>query len=173
MSMRRVTFPALLLAGLGPVLGGCADAGETARDEPPTPGPSSSSSSSGPSGTPAADDGFAPHDYDYTLTTACFCAYGGVPVRVSVRADSVVGAVFARGGGRGGAVRGEDAPEALALTVEDLLARAEEARAQGAHEVRVRWPDGAAAPTEITIDRDERMVDEELGWTISDVDVLG
>jgi hypothetical protein len=165
MSMRRVTFPAILLAGPALVLGGCSGGDEVARDEPAPQEPAATS--------PADDGGFAPSDYDYTLTTACFCPYGGVPVRVSVRADSVVGAVFARGGGRGGAVRGEDAPESLALSIEDLLARAEEARAQGAHEVRVRWPEGAEAPSEVSIDRDERMVDEELGWTISDVDVLG
>ena len=75
-------------------------------------------------------------------------------------------------GGRGGAVRGEAAPESLVLSVEDMLARAEEARDQGAAEVRVEWPEGTDHPTEVWIDRDERMVDEELGWTISRVDVL-
>lgn len=170
MSMRRVTSPALS-AGLLVVLlaGGCAGSDDVARDEPsPSPGTAEPTPSD-----PPADDGFAPSDYDFTLTTSCFCAYGGVPVRVSVRDDAVATAVFARSGGRGGAVRGEAAPESLVLSIEDVLARAEEARDQDAAEVRVEWPEGTDHPTEVWIDRDERMVDEELGWTISRVDVLG
>lgn len=166
MSMLRVTSPVLLLTLL---VGGCGGTDEVARDEP-SPVPTTGE----PAPTDPPDDGgFAPSDYDFTLTTSCFCAYGGVPVRVSVRGDSVTTAVFARSGGRGGAVRGEAAPESLVLTIEDVLARAEEARDQGAAEVRVEWPDGSDHPTEVWIDRDERMVDEELGWTISRVDVLG
>ena len=168
MSMRRVTSPALLAAVLVSLLGGCAGTDEVARDEPTgTP----TTSEPAPS-DPPEDDAFAPSDYDFTLVTSCFCAYGGVPVRVSVRDDAVTTAVFARAGGRGGAVRGEAAPESLVLSIEDVLARAEEAREQGAAEVRVEWPEGTDHPTEVWIDRDERMVDEELGWTISRVDVL-
>lgn len=159
---RRHLTPAPLLAL---VLAGCAGTDEVALDEPTT--------SEAPPPDEPADDGFAPRDYDYTLSTGCFCPYGGVPVRVSVRGDVVVSAVFARSGGRGGAVRGEAAPESASLSIEDLLARAEEAEAAGAAEVRVTWPTGTEHPTEIWIDRDERTLDEELGWTISEVDVLG
>lgn len=162
MSMRRVTFGALLLAVAAT---GCGGTDEVARDEPTATG-------TAPQDAPP-DDGFAPSDYDVTVSTSCFCAYGGVPVRISVRGDTVTAAVFARGGGRGGAVRGEEAPEELALSIEEVLERAAEAREEGADEVRVRWPEDSDHPTEIWIDRDQRMSDEEIGWTVTDLVVLG
>ena len=40
-----------------------------------------------------------------------------------------------------------------------------------AAEVRVEWPEGQDHPEDVYIDRDPRMVDEESGYTISEVDV--
>ena len=37
----------------------------------------------------------------------------------------------------------------------------------------VTWPEGGDYPTEVYIDRDERMADEEIGYTLSDVKVVG
>lgn len=165
MSMLRVTSTALATAALTLALGGCGGEDEVARDEPTAtaePAPSS----------PPDDGGFAPSSYSYTLQVSCYCPYAAVPVRVSVEDDSVVDAVFERGGGRGGAVRGEQAPELLRLSIEDVLAQAEEAEEAGAHEVTVEWPEASEHPTEVYIDRNEMAIDEEVGYAISDLEVV-
>lgn len=171
MSMLRVTSRALATLASGALalgLAGCAGEDDVARDEPaPAVSPSSE-----PAPSDEPDDGFAPSTYSYTLRISCYCPYAAVPVRVSVEGDSVVDAVFERGGGRGGASRGEQAPELLRLSIEDVLAAAEEARAAGAHEVTVEWPEDSESPTEVYIDRNEMAMDEEVGYTISDLDVV-
>ncbi len=170
MSMLRVTSTALATAALTLALGGCGGEDEVARDEPtPTGSPSSEPAPS----SPPDDGGFAPTNYSYTLEVSCYCPYAAVPVRVSVEDDTVVDAVFERGGGRGGAVRGEQAPELLRLSIEDVLAEAQEAESAGAHEVTVAWPDESEHPTEVYIDRNETAVDEEVGYALSGLEVVG
>jgi hypothetical protein len=170
MSMLRVTSTALATTALTLALGGCGGGDEVARDEPTATG----STTGEPAPTSQPDDGgFAPSSYSYTLEVSCYCPYAAVPVRVTVEGDTVVDAVFERGGGRGGAVRGEQAPELLRLSIEDVLAQAEEAEAAGAHEVTVEWPEDSEHPTEVYIDRNEMAVDEELGYTLSDLQVVG
>ena len=77
------------------------------------------------------------------------------------------------GGGRGGAKAGEPAPEFFEITIDEVIAEAEDAEEAGAARVDVTWPEGSDYPTEVYIDRDERMADEEIGYTLSDVKVLG
>jgi hypothetical protein len=169
MSMLRVTSTALATAALTLALGGCGGADEVARDEPTSTG----SPTSGPAPTSAPDDGgFAPTSYSYTLQVSCYCPYAAVPVRVTVEGDTVVDAVFERGGGRGGAVRGEQAPELLRLSIEDVLAQAEEAEEADAHEVTVEGPEDSEHPTEVYIDRNELAVDEEVGYALSELEVV-
>jgi len=171
MTMLRVTSRALAAVASGTLalaLAGCAGEDDVARDEPAP----AVSSSSEPAPLDEHDDGFAPSTYSYTLRISCYCPYATVPVRVTVEDDTVVDAVFERGGGRGGATRGEQAPELLRLSIEDVLTAAEEARAAGAHEVTVEWPEDSEHPTEVYIDRNEMAVDEEVGYTISDLEVV-
>lgn len=173
MSMLRVTSPRLPALLMGPLLAvsmglslaACSGEDEVARDEPTAttePAPSS----------PPDDGGFAPSSYSYTLVVSCYCPYAAVPVRVQVEGDSVVDAVFERSGGRGGARKGEQAPELLRLSIEDVLAQAQEAEDADAHEVVVEWPEGSEHPTEVYIDRNEMAVDEEIGYRISDLEVV-
>lgn len=169
MSMLRVTSTALATAALTLALGGCGGDDEVARDEPaPTASPSSEPAAS----SPPDDGGFAPSSYSYTLQVSCYCPYAAVPVRVTVEDDTVVDAVFERGGGRGGAVRGEQAPELLRLSIEDVLGQADEAQEAGAHEVTVEWPEDSEHPTEVYIDRNELAVDEEVGYALSELEVV-
>lgn len=171
MSMLPVTSRALAAVASGVLalaVAGCAGEDDVARDEPTASG---STSESAPLDEPD-DGGFAPSSYSYTLRISCYCPYAAVPVRVTVEGDTVVDAVFERGGGRGGAVRGEQAPELLRLSIEDVLAVAEEARATGAHEVTVEWPEASEHPTEVYIDRNEMAMDEEVGYTMSDLEVV-
>ncbi len=176
MSMLRITPGHALAALLLLPLVACSGADEVARDPGAASSPSPAEPGSGSPGSPGSPDGsgFGPTDYDYTLVASCYCAYAAVPVRVSVREDRVVSAVFAADGhGRHAVTEGEDAPEFLRLSIEDVIAQVEEAEAAGAHEVTVDWPETSDHPLSVWIDREERMVDEEIGYTLSDVKVVG
>jgi hypothetical protein len=168
MSTLRLTsraLAALAATALVIALGGCAGEDDVARDQPaPT--------AEAPPLDAPDDGGFAPTSYSYTLQVSCYCPFAAVPVRVTVEGDTVVDAVFERGGGRGGATKGEQAPELLRLSIEDVLAQAEEAEQAGAHEVTVEWPEDSEHPTEVYIDRNEMAVDEEVGYTLSDLEVV-
>lgn len=106
-------------------------------------------------------------DYTYTLRVNCFCSDGGVPISVTVRDGEVVDAVYARKG-RGHAA-GDQVDKWRRLTIEDIIDEADKARANGAAEVDVAWPDGQDHPDSVSIDQDRRMADEEIGYEISNV----
>ncbi|WP_298748554.1 DUF6174 domain-containing protein [uncultured Nocardioides sp.] len=178
MSMPRITLHRALgmtLAGLLLLpLAACSGEDEVARDQPaPTGTASSDQDVEAEEPTSGPDVGFGPTDYAFTLQVSCFCPYAAVPVRVTVEDDRVVEAVFEKGGGRGGAKAGDPAPEFFELTIDDIIAEAEAAEEAGAARVDVTWPEGGDYPTEVYIDRDERMADEEIGYTLSDVKVVG
>ena len=178
MSMLRITLHRALgmtLAGLLLLpLAACSGEDEVARDQPaPTGTASSDQDVEAEEPTSGPDVGFGPTDYAFTLQVSCFCPYAAVPVRVTVEDDRVVEAVFEKGGGRGGAKAGDPAPEFFELTIDDIIAEAEAAEEAGAARVDVTWPEGGDYPTEVYIDRDERMADEEIGYTLSDVKVVG
>ena len=178
MSMLRITLRRALAgttAGLLLLLlTACSGEDEVARDQPaPTGTASSDQDVEAEEPTSGPDVGFGPTDYAFTLEVSCFCPFAAVPVRVTVEDDRVVEAVFEKGGGRGGAKAGEPAPEFFELTIDDVIAEAEDAEEAGAARVDVTWPEGSDYPTEVYIDRDERMADEEIGYTLSDVKVVG
>ncbi|CAM3830443.1 DUF6174 domain-containing protein [Nocardioides marinus] len=177
MSMPRITLHRALgttLAGLLLLpLAACSGEDEVARDPGTEQGPSSEQDVEAQEPTSGPDVGFGPADYAFTLQVSCFCPYAAVPVRVTVEGDRVVEAVFEKGGGRGGAKAGDPAPEFFELTIDDIIAEAEAAEEAGAARVDVTWPEGGDYPTEVYIDRDERMADEEIGYTLSDVKVVG
>jgi hypothetical protein len=157
---------AALLTALA--LSGCGDDGDgTATD------PGAETTSGSPSGTPTDTPTvgsypmFEPDDYAYTLEVACFCPDAGVPMRVTVEDGKVAEAVYARKGA--GADRGDTAPEPWRLTINAII---EELNASTeAESVRVDWPEGQDYPSSVSIDQSSRIADEEIGYTISDVEV--
>lgn len=119
-------------------------------EEPPTPGTTA---------TPSAPTGFAPEDYRYELLRSCRCAFT-VPVTIRVRDGEVVSATAAEDGGRG-IEKGDPAPDTHRLTLEDLIALAEEAESGD-----VTWPDGQEWPDRVRVDPSEAAVDDQVTYTI-------
>lgn len=162
----RSALAAGLLTALA--LTGCGDDGEDAATDPGGTTTAESPSES-PADTPTVGTypEFEPDDYEYTLAVACFCPGAGVPVRVTVQDGAVTDAVYART--KVGAEKGEPAPEHLTLTINDII---EEINASTeAESVDVQWPEGQDYPSEVFIDKSSRIIDEEIGYTVSDVDV--
>jgi hypothetical protein len=159
---------ATLLTALA--LSGCGDDGDDTATDADTNGETTSESSSGPpTDTPTVGTypTFEPQDYAYTLAVTCFCPDAGVPVRVTVEEGKVAEAVYAKKGA--GVDRGEAAPEYRELTINDII---EELNASTeAESVQVDWPDGQDYPSTVSIDQSSRIADEEIGYTISEVEV--
>lgn len=168
MTTARAALPllVLLLASAG-----CGDGDTEVASDPASP--------SGSTSTPATPDptepedpedptGFGPTDYAYTLTLACYCPDAGVPIRVTVADDEVVSAVYARSGGRAGAVAGEDVPLDRVVTLDEVI---EAASTPDAYRVEVDWPEGQDHPDSVSVDLSKRTVDEEIGYLVADVEV--
>ena len=161
---------AALLTALA--LSGCGGDGEGTATDPggeTTSGSPSGSPTDAPSDTPTVGSypTYEPDDYAYTLTVTCFCPDAGVPVRVTVEEGQVTEAVYARKGA--GVDRGDAAPPYRQLTINAII---EELNAStGAESVRVDWPEGQDHPSSVSVDQSSRIADEEIGYTISEVEV--
>lgn len=135
---------------------------------PTTPVPSQETETT-PTATPTVGTypDYVPTYYDYTLQVSCYCI-DNAPIRISVRDDEVVSATYVGPRAREAGLRGEEAPEYRRLTIDDVIAAANDT---GAARVDVDWPEGQDFPDSVYVDQDERMADEEVGYTVSDVDV--
>ncbi len=155
---------AALLATLA--LSGCSDddGGDTATD------PGSGTSTEGtPTASPTVGSypAFEAEDYAYTLEVSCFCPDAGVPIRVTVQDGETSNAVY---GQKGAAFQeGDAAPEYWELSINDIIEELN--AATDAEDVQVEWPDGQDYPTSVSIDQSSQIADEEIGYTISNVDV--
>lgn len=148
-----------------------SDDGDRAAD-PASDGASDTSSAPGtPTGSPTATDTpsssgaypeFAPTDYVYRLRVLCFCPQVGT-VEVTVTDGAVSDAVIA-----GGPRKGQAAPEFTRLTINEVIAKAND---PGAAKVQVEWPDGQDHPTSVQVDRIANAVDDEVTYAIKDVRV--
>lgn len=174
MTRLRSTPPLLVLPLLAVLLAGCGDsdpgfgADATASDSPvETTGPTTTPSATH-TPAPGRYPDFAPTDYAYTLTLSCYCPDAGMPIRVTVADDEVVAAVYLREGGRSGAVAGADVPLARAATIDEVI---EAANTEDAHRVEVDWPEGQDHPSSVSVDRSKRVMDEEIGYRVRDVEV--
>jgi hypothetical protein len=107
-------------------------------------------------------------DYQFTYTRGCFCPpqYRG-PFDVTVRGGAVTDVVY----------RGEGEPADRALsefqTVEDLFDLIAEAYDRKAARVDVTYDAATGQPSDVYIDYDEQMADEEIGFTVEPVRPLG
>jgi hypothetical protein len=101
-------------------------------------------------------------DYQYTFRRSCFCAPGSTePMRITVRANAILSVERISDGAR------QD--PALFDTIEGLFALLEEAIDGEAAQFRAEYDGARGFPTSAYIDRDERIADEELGFTASDL----
>jgi hypothetical protein len=170
--MRPVALTAAALL-LPLALAGCGsgDDGDVAADPAPTSATSTPTPSPTASPTVGTYPEFAPTDYTYVLTVTCFCAFAGSPVEVTVADAEVVGAVYSQDdSGRGDVHAGDPADHAYWLTINDVIAKANDTSAD---KVTVDWPAGQDYPSSVFVDPHKNMADEETGYTIADVRVTG
>jgi hypothetical protein len=152
-----------LLAALA--LSGCSDDGD---DQATDPG-SDTSSEGTPTASPTVGTypAFEADDYAYTLQVSCFCPDAGVPIRVTVQDGQVAEAVYSEKGS--GHQAGDPAPEYAGKTINAIIDELN--AATDAEDVQVEWPDGQEYPSSVSIDQSSKIADEEIGYTISSVDV--
>jgi hypothetical protein len=146
------------------VLAGCSgdnDDGDTATDPASTP----TSSDSAEEPTVGTYPELAAEDYTYVLEQICFCPITG-PVKVVVEDGEVTSAVVLEGGG--GIKKGSDAPDYLWLTINDVIAQANDTEAA---DVQVTWPDGQNWPDQVQVDKVENATDDEINYLVSGVEV--
>jgi hypothetical protein len=161
-------------------LAGCGssdDGDDVASDPGPTTSTPSASPTASPTPSPTAAPtvgtypAFEPTDYTFELTVSCFCLGAGVPVVVTVADSEVVGAVYGLGesGGRHGSIKaGDPADKTFWLTINDVIDRANDTEAD---KVTVEWPAGQDYPTSVYVDGHKGMADDEVGYTIANVQV--
>ncbi|MEJ7831379.1 MAG: DUF6174 domain-containing protein [Nocardioides sp.] len=106
---------------------------------------------------------FEPQSYRYTLGVSCFCAGVGT-IDITVEDGAVVTAVYAAGGR--GAEKGDPVPDFRRLTINDVIAAANDTEADS---VIVDWPEGQDYPSSVMIDQIELAIDDEISYTVSDV----
>lgn len=103
-------------------------------------------------------------DYRFTLQRMCFCPapdYTG-PFEVTVRDGEIAGV----------RLDGASVEPERAVTVDDLFTLIEEAYARRAETVRLAFDPQTGAPTEVYVDYDSMMADEEIGYTVTGLEAL-
>ena len=95
----------------------------------------------------------------------------GLPVVVTVANAEVVTAVYGMGssGGRDGGINeGDPADKLYWLTINDVIEKANDTNADT---VRVDWPAGQDYPNSVLVNGEKSMADDEIGYTIANVQV--
>jgi hypothetical protein len=176
-SARRTPMRALALSFAALVLPlslaacGSDDDGDDVASDPAPTSATSSPSPTEPTAEPTVGTypAFEPTDYTYQLTVSCFCMGAGVPIVVTVVDAEVVGAVYAMDdGGRGGTKAGDPADQSFWLTLNDVIDTANDTEAAT---VTVDWPAGQDYPNSVYVDGEESIADDEVGYTVADVQV--
>jgi hypothetical protein len=160
-----LSFAALIVPLSLAACGSSDDGDDVATDPAPTTATSTPSPTAEP--TVGTYPEFAPTDYTFELTVSCFCAGGGTPIKVTVAEAEVVGATYTTDStGRGGAQAGDTADKSYWVTINDIIDKANDTKAD---RVDVDWPAGQDYPTSVYVDSEKTMADEEVSYTIADV----
>ncbi len=124
-----------------------------------------------PGGGPRSDleenrerwEAFRPTSYSVTIERLCFCGVEARgPVQVTVQGTEVIERVYTDSG--------EPVAENLAHVfpgIDGLFDFLLEALDGDAHEIRVTYDQGTGIPTDVWIDYDENMIDEEQGFSVT------
>lgn len=151
---------AVLTVGLALAVAGCGRENDAATDDatPRSDPPASTSPTSDARDYPE----FAPANYTYRLEVLCYCPQTGA-VRVTVRDGEVIEAKSITG-----EAKGQDAPEFARLSINDIIARANDPEVD---EAEVTWPAGQDHPSVVALDHLKMAVDDEVTYTIKNVTV--
>jgi hypothetical protein len=146
-------------------LAGCGDDDTKTAADPASAPPSSSEPTDPPTvGTYPELDAT---DYSFVLEQQCYCPLTG-PVKVTVEDGEITSAVIVKGGN--GMKKGTEAPEYLHLTINDVIAHANDTSAA---KIDVDWPEGQDWPSTVAVDQIENAVDDEVTYVIRDVQISG
>lgn len=158
---------AAALAATALFTAGCSGDDKQVAEDPAGAGTSGSDTPSEPTAAPTVGTypEFEPSDYTFQLTILCYCP-GNAPIDVVVEDGEVVEAVYAAKGP--GVRKGQEAPEYAWLTINDVIKAANDT---DAFKVEVNWPDGQDYPSSVAVDQNEMMVDEEMTYSIKQVEV--
>lgn len=145
-------------------LTGCGDDDETPTAEDPA---SKSPETSEPTTPPTVGTypEFDAADYSYVLEQVCFCPVTG-PIRVTVEDGEVTSAIVTKGAR--GLPRGSEAPEYLWVTLNDVIAQANDTEAAA---VDVTWPEGQDWPSKVAVDNIENATDDEITFLVRNVEL--
>jgi hypothetical protein len=144
-------------------LAGCSGDDTKTASDPASEPPSTSEPADPP--TVGTYPEFDATDYSFVIEQQCYCPVTG-PVRVTVEDGEITSAVVTKGGN--GIKKGSDAPDYLNLTINDVIARANDTTAA---KVEVDWPASQDWPNSVAIDQIAEAVDDEVTYVVSDVDV--
>ncbi len=146
-------------------LAGCGgDDTKTASDPASEPPPSTTSEPADPP-TVGTYPEFDATNYTFLFEQQCYCPVTG-PVKVTVEDGKVTSAVIAKGST--GIKKGSDAPDYLQVTINEVIAHANDTKAA---DVVVDWPDGQDWPNTVAVDQIENAVDDEVTYVIRNVSV--
>lgn len=111
-----------------------------------------------------------PSHYQFDASVMCFCAE---PVRKPVRFEVNNGEVVSMRYADGGEIPA-DLKDLFAKhdTIDKLFGILQSAAARNAAEIKVTYDDALGYPTEIAIDMDRQMADEEISYLIANVKAL-
>jgi hypothetical protein len=164
-----LSFAALVVPLALAACGSDDDGDDVASDPAPTSASPSPSKEPTEDPSPGAYPPFEPTDYTFELTVQCFCLGAGSPVEVTVVDAEVVGAIYVKDdGGRGGTKAGDPADKSFWLTINDVIDKANDTKAD---QVTVEWPEGQDYPDRVYIDGHKDMADDEIGYEIANVQV--
>ncbi|MCR1782042.1 hypothetical protein KVF89_05805 [Nocardioides carbamazepini] len=162
-TLAALTVPLLLTASA------CSKESDRAADRTTaSASPSAGETSTATTGSPdptgtGAYPAYAPQDYSYQLEVLCYCPQVGT-VEVVVRDGEVTDATSLDG-----PTAGRPAPEFARLTIDEIIAMANDPQVAKA---RVEWPDGQDHPGSVMLDRIAQAVDDEVTYTIKAVEVV-
>jgi hypothetical protein len=109
-------------------------------------------------------DRFGLESYVYAVERICFCPVEAIgPVRVRVESGAAVQRTYV--------ATGDPVPESWAElfpTVEGLFGVLRDAYGRDAHEVHVTYDPARGYPTDMMIDYEEQVADEELGFRVTE-----
>ncbi|MFC7502605.1 DUF6174 domain-containing protein [Nocardioides sp. GCM10030258] len=151
-----------LTTGLALTAAGCKHENDAATDDAKVE--SEPSATQDPPSAVRDYPDFAPQDYTYRLEVLCYCPQVGA-VRVTVKDGKVTEAISTSG-----EAKGQAAPEFARLSINDIIARANDPQVD---EAEVTWPTGQDHPSVVALDQLRMATDDEVTYTIKDVAVSG
>ncbi|MEM1127013.1 MAG: DUF6174 domain-containing protein [Bacteroidota bacterium] len=112
-------------------------------------------------------------DYRYTLSIQCFCIPLG-DLHITVRADTVAAVdvnldLTGQGYSPADSMAFVERSRGNARTIDDVFDQIHEARVRGAHRVNVSYDAERRYPTDVYLDYEENIADDELGLTLRDL----